>query len=265
MTWSIPSDQESVSEDIEEALPPKSDWHVSSSSSSGSSSSPSSGSSTPGSNEPVAVTQISPTAKTLAPPQPPQAFVTSGEDVGHREEGTPSAPPAKKCRRVDRALMMGAPRKIDRPAFLPGTEWWAAPLFTSLEFYLARMPLEPKRPFILDSVCAGMGSEAFAAKVPMPHQQCQPSRKCVRKDATCSWSPLPLQTWSLALAAAPTFIGSQVSRLVAFRPPHMIRDHLDPFSGEFVYLRYYDFWTGTPSVAWLPVAWLDRPCIWVGR
>ncbi len=64
--------------------------------------------------------------------------------------------------RADRCLR---PRSVTVPQLLPGTEWWAMPMFRAAESHIAKMPESPTRKVTLHSFCAGIATEACVAKV----------------------------------------------------------------------------------------------------
>lgn len=63
-------------------------------------------------------------------------------------------------RRVPAMWLAPAPR----PPSVPGTEWWASCIFTSLETQRQRLPIQQSRPMIHDSNCSGTGCEQLTFK-----------------------------------------------------------------------------------------------------
>jgi hypothetical protein len=56
-------------------------------------------------------------------------------------------------------------KQISKPKFLPGTEWWANPMWHAAEDHISRMPASTLRPVTMHAFCAGLSTESFAAEV----------------------------------------------------------------------------------------------------
>lgn len=88
--------------------------------------------------------------------QPAETLSTASTDV-------PESEPGPKRPRFDNFPLPGL-RRLLRPIFTKGTEWWATPLWHSLAGHIATMPESPARPLRLESFCSGMCGEAFGVK-----------------------------------------------------------------------------------------------------
>jgi hypothetical protein len=95
--------------------------------------------------------------------------------------GNSHAPPQNtrqsRSRSRSRSSSDAAPDRIDRkgravfrealqpPQFQRGIAWWAAILWNALEHVFVIMPEKPHRPMLVESLMAGMATEAFGFKV----------------------------------------------------------------------------------------------------
>jgi len=94
----------------------------------------------------------------------PGSSLHTGTMPARSRSRSPVTPPVRGPPRVDIAALPTL--KLPPPRYLRGTEWWATPLWCSIESRAMRMPAAtPKRPLLVESFCAGMCTEAFGFKV----------------------------------------------------------------------------------------------------
>ena len=70
---------------------------------------------------------------------------------------------SSRPRRHD-TVQLSSSRRLPKPEFTHGTEWWAAPLWQAVESLAAKMPPAPARAMKVESFCSGMCTEAFGLK-----------------------------------------------------------------------------------------------------
>lgn len=119
--------------------------------------------------------QPSPAAAETSGPLPPQAAACEADngeplecsctrDRSRSRSRTPTEATRSDIPRADRGQQLSALRRLPKPAFLPGTEWWSGPLWHAVEGLAAKMPAQPTRAMTVESFCAGMATEAFGFK-----------------------------------------------------------------------------------------------------